>query len=294
MPGMSQDPNQNRVAGITGAEAKTPLDRAKQIQEMQRQLESTPVQPQPAGPAQVKDTQAAVSTTLQKAVEVFDAKPVEQVNLIKGPSNTAADSGVYGAKQVDESALFGAKSSDIEVTGPVWKVIPFGPPQTSALADLKKPLENYHVHIPQQTVKHKEGNLFQLTFTPKAGGEAPVKKAVITDDKGNLKGAEVKNKGQLERILTEVPQFTLSLFQSVFGEGVQKDSPKTQHRVVSVETGKKSAYEVKIERKNDLDGKWKSETVTLNNFGLRVPPSNDPRRHDIVVAMYYLDRFQAG
>src|SRR4051812_25274806 len=97
---MSQDPNQNRVAPLAGTEAKTPLERAKQIQEMQRALEAQPVQAQSPA-AKVQDTQAAVSTSLQKAAEVFDAKPVEQVNLIKGPNNSGADAGVYGAKQVD-------------------------------------------------------------------------------------------------------------------------------------------------------------------------------------------------
>lgn len=292
---MSQDQKQNRVGALSGSEAKSPLDRAKQIQEMQRQMEAMPVAPAKQAPPAVQ-AQAAVATSLQKLVETFDAKPVEAVNLIKNEGNVSADAALYGSQQVDESSLFGGpkKSDGPEVTGPVWKTIPFGPPQTAALLDAKKPIESYNIQVPPQAVKIKEGTLFQLTATPKAGNEAPIKKAVLVDQKGNMKGADFKSKGQLERALNEIPSFAMSLFQSVFGEGVLKDSQKTHHKIVSVEQGKRSAFEVKIERKNEIDGKWRSETVTLNNFGLKVPPSNDPRRHDINVAMYYLDRFQAA
>lgn len=297
MPRMSQDQKNNRVGALTGAEAKTPLDRAKQIQEMQAQMDSMSIAPAPVKtPVAPEATQAAVATNLQKLVETFDAKPVEAVNLIKNEGNVSADAQLYGAKQVDEGSLFGvtSKGTDIDIKGNPWKVIPFGPPQVAALIDVKKPIEQYDVQVPQNAVRLKEGALFQLTAKPKTGNEAPIKKAVLVDDKGGVKGADFKSKGQLERALNEIPSFAMNLFQSVFGDGVQKDMPKTHHRVVSIEQGKRSAYEVKIERKNEIDGKWRSETVTLNNFGLKVPPSNDPRRHDINVAMYYLDRFSAA
>src|ERR1700739_2283033 len=105
MPGMSQDPNQNRVAPLTGTEAKTPLDRAKQIQEMQRALEA-----QPVAPAHVQapaETQAPAKTTPSGTghVAVFDAQPVAQVDMLKGPATTGADQAVYGAKQADTAAL---------------------------------------------------------------------------------------------------------------------------------------------------------------------------------------------
>ena len=50
MTTMSQDQNSGRVAPVVGNDAKTPLDRAKQIQEMQRQLE-TPGAPTPGATA---------------------------------------------------------------------------------------------------------------------------------------------------------------------------------------------------------------------------------------------------
>lgn len=296
---MSQDQKNNRVGALSGPEAKTPLDRANQIREMQAQMDSMPIAPAPVKTPAIapeQAAQAAVATNLQKMVETFDARPVEAVSLIKNEGDVSADAQLYGAKQVDESSLFGVtnKGSDIDIKGNPWKVIPFGPPQVAALIDVKKPIEQYDVQVPQNAVRHKEGALFQLTAKPKTGNEAPIKKAVLVDDKGGVKGAEFKSKIHLERALTEIPSFAMNLFQSVFGDGVQKDMTKTHHRVASVEVGKRSAYEVKIERKNEIDGKWRSETVTLNNFGLKVPPANDPRRHDINVAMYYLDRFSAA
>src|SRR5262245_37934053 len=108
---MGQDQNSNRnVGALSRAEPKTPLERAKQIQEMQRQLEtqqpatSPTATPQP-GAQHPNETQAAVSVSLQKAVEVFDAKPVEQVNVIAAPLKQGADQLGYGATQVDEAAL---------------------------------------------------------------------------------------------------------------------------------------------------------------------------------------------
>ena len=293
---MSQDQKQNRVGALSGSEAKSPLDRAKQIQEMQRQMESLPVAPVKQQTPAVQ-AQAAVATSLQKLVETFDAKPVEAANLIKNEGNVKADAALYGSQQVNESALFGgpAKAGDVpEPTGPVWKTIPFGPPQTAALLDAKKPIESYNVNIPQQAVATKHGTLFQLTAQPKTGSDPAIKKAVLTDAKGNFKGAEFKSTGQLERALNEIPSFAMNLFSTVFGDGALKDQQKTHHKIVGVKQGKQSAYEVTLSRKNEINGVWGEKTVTVNNFGLKVQPNRDPRANDIVVAMYYLDRFQAA
>jgi hypothetical protein len=284
---MSKEPD-GRVSALSGTEAKTPLERAKQIQEMQRAMEATPVAPQ----APVK--QAEQVHQAQKVVEVFEAKQVQSIEL-KPTGTNPADQAAYASAQKDVNALFGPKGDDVEVKGNPWKIIPFGPPQEVApLFDLKKPVAEYEFKLPQNVVKIKEGNLFNVTVEPKTKGAEPAqKKAVVVDDQGRLKGAEFKSKSALEKALAQIPSFAQSVFVSVFGDGVIKDQPKNL-RVVSVETGKKSAYEAKLERKNELDGKWKSETVTLNNFGMKVPPSQDKRRHDINVAMYYLDRFQAA
>jgi hypothetical protein len=286
---MSKEPD-GRVNAPSRTEAKTPLERAQQIQEMQRAMEAQPV----ATPAAAPVKQAEQVHQAQKIVEVFEAKQVQQVEL-KPTGTNPADQAAYASAQKDVNALFGPKGDDVEVKGNPWKIIPFGPPQDVAqLFDLKKPLAEYDFKMPANVVKIKEGNLFQVTAEPKNKGSEPAqKKAVVVDDGGRLKGAEFKSKGSLEKALAQIPSFAQGLFQTVFGEGVLKDDPK-QHRIKSIEVGKKSAYEVKLERKNDLDGKWKTETVTLNNFGMRVPPSQDPRRHDINVAMYYLDRFQAA
>ena len=61
-----------------------------------------------------------------------------------------------------------------------------------------------------------------------------------------------------------------------------------------VKKGTKSAYEVTLRQKNEYSGNWLEKTVPVNNFGLLVAPSNDLRRADLNVQMYYLDRFQAA
>jgi hypothetical protein len=102
MPGMSQDPNQNSVAPLTGTEAKTPLDRAKQIQEMQRALETQPVAPaQVQAPAETQAPAKSTPSGTGHVAAVFDAQPVAQVDMLKGPATTGADQAVYGAKQAD-------------------------------------------------------------------------------------------------------------------------------------------------------------------------------------------------
>jgi hypothetical protein len=293
---MSQDPNQNRVAGITGTEPKTPLERAKQIQEMQRAAEAQQAQPVATHAPAAAGTSTPPQTTASGSNHVaamFDVTPVAQVDTLKGPSTAGADQAVYGAKQADHAAIFGVKSNDLDATptGPIWKVIKFS---TGEVLDLPKAESEYNLHVPPNAVKTKHGNMLQLTATPKAGPTAsdPVKKkAVLVTDEGHLKGAEWGSKQALEKALKTIPSFATSVFRSVF-DGVQKFDDKL-HRILSVDKGSKSAYEVKIEQKNEYNGKWKTETVTLNNFGVRVPPSNDPRRHDFNVAMYYLDRFQA-
>lgn len=293
MPAMSKDQNPNHVAPVGGPEAKTPLDRARAVQELQRAAEAAGVQAS-APVARGSEAQPSVGSGVPHSSGNFDVTR-SAPSALTAARPTGADAVAYGASQVDDASLFGNRSgAELQVRGNPWKVIPFGPPQQLAVLDTKKPIETFELHVPPQAVKHKEGNLFQITATPKAAGEAPIKRAVLTDDKGAVRGLEVKNEKHLARALAEIPSFALSLFRTVFGDGVMQDEPERHHRVVSVAKGKGSAYQVQIERKNTLDGKWKAETVPLNNFGLRVPEANDPRRHDIVVAMYYLDRFQAA
>lgn len=295
---MSQDPKQSRVGALSGAEAKTPLERAKQIQEMQRQLDAQPVAPQAPPATQTNEAQKTAAPVLQKAAEVFEPKPVEPVNVISGPIIHGADQLGYGATQVDESALFGLGSGTApEVTGNPWKIIPFGDPperQLAPILDLKKPVAEYAFVVPQKSVKLKQGHLFEVGLKPKTAGNEPLKRqAVIVDERGTIKGAEFKTSKALEQGLAGLPGFAMGLFQSVFGDGLGKDDPERM-KVLKVSVGKKSSYEAVLEYRSPLDGKKREKTVPLNNFGMKVPESADPRRHDIITRMYRLDSFEAA
>ena len=205
---MSQDPNQGRVAPLSAPDTKTLLERAKQIQEMQRALEAQPAAKVATQAATAPQTSDKPTSSGSNHLAVFDVKPVEQVNMLTGPSATGADQAVYGAKQADVASLYGMKSGDTETvpTGPIWKVIKFS---SGEVLDLPKAGVDYDIKVPPNAVKLKQGNLVQLTATPKAAGSTePVrKKAVLVDDTGNLKGADWGSRDALEKGLKNIPSF---------------------------------------------------------------------------------------
>lgn len=291
---MSNDQGQKPAAPISPSQAKTPAERARQIQEMQRAMESqAPQQTNQAAPAAPTQQAHAPETAerVQQAHEVFEAKPATPAD--QAAKTQPAEVQAYAKAQAPVQALFGPKGGEVEIVGNPWKVIPFGD-VLPGLVDLKKPLSDYNVKVPDNAFKLKEGNLFQITLAPKnqGGGEAPIKKPVLVDSNGKLKGAEFTSKDQLQKAVSTLPSFALGLFEAVFGEGVLKDEPKNM-KMSEVRVGKKSAFEVTLERKNELTGKWKTEVATLNNFGLKVPASADPKRFDIIVAEYFKDGFTA-
>jgi hypothetical protein len=299
---MSNDQNQNRGAGaVSRAQPKTPLERAQQIQEMQRQMDAQPTTtqaPQTQTPAaQVNQASPAKEVAVQKAVETFEVKAPEPVAVITGPQTQGADQLGYGATQVDEAALFGlGGGNQLEVTGNPWKIIPFGDPperQLAPILDLKKPVGEHMFDVPMKSIKLKQGHLFEIGVKPKDSKEPLKRQAVIVDSKGVLKGAEFKNAKSLEQGLAGLPGFALSLFQQVFGEGLGKDDPERM-KVKSVAVGKKSSYEAVLTYRNPLDGKTTEKKVALNNFGMRVAESSDPKRFDIITRMYRLDSFEAA
>jgi hypothetical protein len=293
MGSMSQDQNGNRVGAVAPNEAKTPLDRAKQIQEMQRAMETQPAAPV-AAPVPTATPQKATQSGSSN-VAVLAAPAVQHAEALKGPNGAAADQAIFGAKQADEANLFGQKTGDPETvpTGPIWKIIKF---DTGQVLDTPKAIAEYDVKVPPNAVKTNKGNLVQLSATPKPGGaaagEPTKKKAVLVDNEGHLRGMEWGSKEKLQKGIADFPSYALSLFKSAF-DGVFKYDPNL-HKVESIEKGTKSAYVAKLKTKNEYNGQWLEKTVPLNNFGVRVAESNDPRRHDINVAMYYLDRFQAA
>ena len=298
---MSQDPKQGRVAGLGGTEAKTPLDRARQIQEMQRQAEQPQVaQPaaNPAKPAHAQHTEKSAPIAMKQAAEVFEAKAAEPVAVISEPLKQGADQLGYGATQVEDAKLFGLGGGNApEVTGNPWKIIKFGDPperQLAPILDLKQPVAEYAFNVPPKSVKVKQGHLFEIGVAPKSGsGEPPKRQAVVVDARGILKGAEFKSVKALEQGLKGLPDFALGLFQSVFGNGLAQDE-SDRMQILKVGVGKKSTFEAVLQYRNPVDGKKNERTVLLNNFGMKVPESTDPKRHDIVTRMYRLDSFEAA
>ena len=283
---MSDKNQQPGVQSIGPSEAKTPLERASQIQELQRQQEALDTQA-PSAPAEVHQAQPAAQIARPQAVFELQA-PAQLPKSTPNPVEQAA----YAGAQKGVHELFGAKGADIEVTGNVWKTISFND-IVPGLLDLTKPLAEYDVKVPEKAVKLKEGQLFTFSATPKSGGE-PKKLAALVDARGELKGAEFKDTTALQRALEKIPSFALPMFASLFGESAKTAEPR-HLRIANVSTRKASAYEVVLERRNELTGIWAKGSLTLNNFGLKVPPSpSEPRRHDLVVANYFLDRFSAA
>ncbi len=298
---MSQEPKQNRVGALGGTEPKTPLDRARQIQEMQRQMETPPQVAQPSAnpstPAHAQHAEKAAPVLMQKAAEVFEPKPVEPVAVITGPVNQGADQLGYGATQVEDAKLFGLGGGTApEVVGNPWKIIKFGDPperQLAPILDLKLPVAEYAFQVPPKSVKLKQGHLFEVGFAPANGKEPLKRQAVIVSERGVLKGVELKSVKVLEQALKNIPGFALGLFQQVFGDGLGKDDPERM-QILKVGPGKKSTYEALLQYRNPLDGKKSERPVLLNNFGMRVAESNDPKRFDVVTRMYRLDSFEAA
>lgn len=293
---MSQDKS-NPLAPLGGSEKLSPADRVKLAQQMMERQQDTQQLPLTVStPVTPGSPAATVADPTPHVSNAFDVNAVTAANAINAVTNVASDAVGYGAAQKPDNALFspGTTNGAVDIKGPVWKTIPFGPPQTAALLDTKRPIENYNVQLPQGGVRIKQGQLFQLTATPKSGTEPTLKKAVLVDDSGKLKGIEVKSAKQLERALREIPEFVANLFSSVFGVGTDRDNPATHHRVGDVKQSTKGAYEVTVGRKNEVDGKWNEVTVPVNNFGIKIRPGGDPRAQDIHPSQYYLDRFTAS
>ena len=296
MSAMSQDKS-NPLAPVGGGEKMSPADRVKLAQQMMERQQDTQQLPLTvATPVTPGSPAATVADPAHQVSNAFDVNAVTAANAINAVTNVANDTVGYGAAQKPDDALFapGATSGAVDIKGPIWKKIPFGPPQTAALLDTKRPIENYNVQLPQGGVRIKQGQLFQLTATPTNGTEPTIKKAVLVDDNGKLKGIELKSAKHFERALREIPDFVANLFASAFKGDTSRDNPLTHHRVGPVTESTNGAYEVKLGRKNEVDGKWNEVTVPVNNFGMKIRPGGDPRLQDIHPSQYYLDRFTAS
>lgn len=179
----------------------------------------------------------------------------------------------YARAAQSTSAIFGG-SNDLEVLGNPWKVIPFGDSLPALFDDVDAAATP---KLPNQAVKLDGGSaLFEVGVLAKGGEAVAQKRAVLVDSGGKLLGAECKTAQDATRLFSKAAH--------LLPENVRR--PNTTWKVT---VGQNSAFTLEIERGA---GKVKAtERLPLDNFG-RI--ATNGRRSDIVVANYYLDRFEAA
>lgn len=262
------DDKSNQTAPVGGIEAKSPADRVRQIQELQRAMEAAPAASAPPAPVAVAPP-AVAATALGDAFAVAAAQALKPV--LKEEKVDPRQHATYGRVQADVSSLFGGKNG-VELKGEPWKIISFLD-AAPALFEPKQPLANYEPLVPKQGVVTREGVLFEVGLKAKDGSEPVQTKKVLVGQDGQLRGAECKSPGDLNRLLN-APGFFERLLGARPAQGWQaKESTAAR-------------FEVKVPGA-------KSETVYFNNFGLKVPPSNSRSTHDFI-ANYHLDQFGAA
>lgn len=272
---MSQ--NERKAPAPIGQDTpKSPADRVRMIQEMQRAAEAqqvrAPVTQAPAAQAAAQAQQAQAAPGVRDAFKVAQVNQVAQALQAK-PTSTEVNA--YAKAQASAQALFGG-SSDVEVTGNPWKVIPFGD-VLPALFDTEKPLTDYTPVVPEKAVKTDQGLLFELGLKENQA-DAPVqKRAVLVGADGRLAGAECRTPQQAQKLLSAAPWLLPALAQG-------KD---THWRVAQ---GQGSAFTLQVDRSTG-SGRT-TEAVPLNNFA-RLADARG-KSVDLVVAQYFLDRFEAS
>ncbi len=257
LPRVNDDNSNRKTAPIGGSDLKTPSDRVRQIQQMQRAMEAAPV-------AQAAPVAAAVPVGATSQInDAFAVARALAVNEALKPDPKAQIE--FGKLQKDVGALFGGGKTDIELKGEPWKIISFRD-AAPALFEPKKALADYEPLVAPKGIVTKEGLLFEVGLKSKDGSEPLQKRQVLVGPDGNLRGAECKTPRDLERL------FSLPGFLPTAAKGAKaKESAQAR-------------FEVAVS---------KGETVYFNNFGLKVPPSSNRSLHDFT-ASYHLDEFQAG
>lgn len=264
------DQNERKPTPVGQETPKSPADRVRLIQELQRQAEAAPAH---AAPAQA--TQApAVAAPLTQTAAVPDAFAVRQVNAVAqalAAKTTPTEAATYAKLQRSAQALFGG-STDIEVLGNPWKVIPFG----DALPALFDDVKDATATVPEKAVKTEGGALFELGLTPKGATAPTQKRAVLVNAEGRLAGAHCATPQDATRLLSHA-------------KWLLPEAATKQGTAWKVSAGTDSAFTLELERGV---GKARStERLGLDNFG-RLTTTG--RRADLDVANYFLDRFDAA
>jgi hypothetical protein len=277
------DQNQNQgaspLSGIGSAEPKTPMDRIRQIQQLQEAAaaQETHQAPAPAAPSPAAAPAAPAKLETHSALSDFATKAVETVKAELSPKVDRAI-GEIAKRQVDANDLFGGNK--VEIKGNPWKVISFAD-GLPALFDPPKPMANYEPVVPKNAVDTREGLLFQVGLKSKDNSEKPLVKTVLTSVDGKLKGAEVSTPKEVQNLLTKAPGF----FESLFGFAPPKS--------VTVRPGTQSRFEADIARPAKGGQPARTEKAYFNNFAQLVSPAKDFAKLDFVHA-YHLDEFEAG
>lgn len=266
------DQDQKRAQQVTLNDRPSAADRVKQVQQLQQTMETQ-------APRSANKTQA---TTAPKAtVAVFDVGDVRRAGGEKlGVKPVTTDPAIYAKAQVDTSRLFGGGDAVPELVGNPWKVISFAT-MLPVVFDAPKPLEQYTAKLPEKAVKTEQGLLFNVALEPKNKGEKTIQRAVVTNDKGDLRGAECRNANEVHRLLTKSGGLMEQLFASAFGDSASGAGA----RITNIASGRKAAFEVTLAKDNDI------RTVPLNNFGMPIPKGMEPQDANIFVANYLSDRF---
>lgn len=267
------DQNNGKPAPIGQEAPKSPADRVRLIQEMQRAAEAAAAQPAApiATPAPAAQVMGPKATAMPSAVnDVYGVQKLNAIAEALANKTTAKEANAYARAQQSTSSLFGG-STDVEVLGNPWKVISFN----DVFPALFDEVGEANAKVPEKAVKAEGGALFEVGMQPKGSQTVSAKRAVLVDGQGKLLGAECKTPQDAQRLLQNA--------QHLLPDSVKR--PNTSWKVTA---GVNSAFTLEIERGA---GKVKaSERLTLDNFG-RV--TTQGRRSDIVVANYFLDRFEA-
>jgi hypothetical protein len=255
---MSQ--NERKPQPISFETPKKPEDRIRLIQELQRSQV-------PAGHTQ----KAQPLTPPTATADAFAVNHVNRVAQTLAQKSAPVEVGTYARLQGTAQSVFG-NSNDIEVLGNPWKVISF----SDALPALFEDVRDAAVTVPEKAVRTEHGALFEMGLTPK-GAEAPTqKRAVLVNALGKLAGAECLTPHDATRLLSHA-------------KWLLPEAATRQNTTWTVSPGVDSAFTLEL---NHRGGKVRSiERLSLDNFG-RITTRG--RRSDIIVANYFLDRFEAA
>lgn len=233
---------------------------------MQQAQESAQVQHAPA--PVVAQTQTARPSGVPDAFAVKGANPIQQA---LAPKTTATEATTYAKMQRSAQALFGG-STDLEVKGNPWKVIPFG----DVLPALFDDVNGAKPALPEKAVQTEHGQLFEVGLKKSDAEPVVQKRAVLVNPQGQLVGAQCHSPADATRLLSKAPWLL-------------PEAARGKDASWSVSPGRDSAFTLELSRGA---GKARStERLSLDNFGRL---TTQGRRGDLDLANYFLDRFEAA